>query len=274
MAVELGSMIKQTRKAGHLTQKQLAAGICSQPMLSAIEQGQYTPNAKLLLALCKRLGISLDEISLSANFDISATTNLNQKLDRLCNAHRYQELLDFLQADDVLDHIETDAQMQAYYYYLGVSKWHLQDDIQTVETDFQLSLANAHPNQLSVLTRLGLASTGIIKAQLGYVRAVEKLFDQALLGIEKAAYEENLNAIFYLAGMSYFELKQYPQVTNWLVKGIDFATVHNSHYMLANIYYLLAKTADIEGQKDLSDDAHRRSEIFVELFNEKPYEKF
>lgn len=62
MATELGTILKHTRQSQRLTQKQLADGICSQSMLSAIEQNQYTPNAQLLIALCQRLNISLDEL--------------------------------------------------------------------------------------------------------------------------------------------------------------------------------------------------------------------
>lgn len=136
MTIKLGDILKQTRQAQHMTQKQLAEGICSQSMLSAIEKGQYTPNANLLIALCRRLKIILDDISLSSNFAIGRTRDFNQKLDRLCNQHQYQKLFDFLQKPSVLDAIETDGQTQAYYYYLGVSKWHLQQGLQDVAADF------------------------------------------------------------------------------------------------------------------------------------------
>lgn len=272
--VTLGETLKQTRRAKQLTQKQLAAGICSQSMLSAIEKGQYTPNAKLLMALCERLAISLDEISLTTNFAISRAANLNQKLADLCNRHQYQELFDFLQTDGVLDSIESDSQMQAYYYYLGISEWQLKHDSQTIETDFQLALANAHPNRSSTLTRLVTISMGVVKAQLGHQRVAEELIDQAVAGIEAAKYEENLIIIFYLAGLINFELKQYPATAGWVTKGIEFATDHNSHYMLANLYYLLARASEMQARIDVADEAHQRADIFSELFHEKPYENF
>ncbi|MCT3396203.1 hypothetical protein G8J22_02702 [Lentilactobacillus hilgardii] len=274
MTIKLGDILKQTRQAQHMTQKQLAEGICSQSMLSAIEKGQYTPNANLLIALCRRLKISLDDISLSSNFAIGRTRDFNQKLDRLCNQHQYQKLFDFLQKPSVLDAIETDGQTQAYYYYLGVSKWHLQQGLQDVAADFQLSLASAQPTHLSVLTRLGMMSLAMVRTQLGQLRSSEKLLAQAVSDIETAEYEENLNIVFYLAGLICFESEHYAKTANWVLRGIDFATGHDSHYMLANLYYLLARTAEVEAQLDIHDDAQERAKIFTELFHEKPYENF
>lgn len=93
MKQTLGSSIKKIRKEKHLSQKELANQICSQSMLSSIENDLYTPNALLLIKLCEKLSINLSEISLSDNFEISDTESFNQ--------------------------INTDEQTQAYY--LGVA---------------------------------------------------------------------------------------------------------------------------------------------------------
>lgn len=274
MATELGTILKHTRQSQRLTQKQLADGICSQSMLSAIEQNQYTPNAQLLIALCQRLNISLDEISLLNNFEISGTAEFNQKLDKLCNAHQYQQLYDFLQEPAVLDRIENDAQMQAYYYYLAVAEWHIDSKPIRAGKDFQMSLANANHNHLSTLTRLGMVSSGLIKAQADQRQAAAKWLEQATDELDIAKYEENLNVIFYLAGMIEFELNQWSAATKWVLDGIDFATEHDSHYMLANFYHLLARVAEIEEQLDLRDEARQREKVFAELFKEEPYDQF
>lgn len=203
MQTDLGSVIKDERKRQHLTQKQLATGICSQPMLSGIEKGTYTPNAKLLIALCNRLKISLNKISLAQNFAIGTSDNLNQRLASLCNAHDYQRLLAFLERQEVLDHIETDEQLQAYYYYHGVANFQINDSITDAEDDFKMSLTNARETGNSVLTRLGHVSLAVVEAKLGHRDATDKLVNESLEGIHNINYEEDLNIIFFICLVSY-----------------------------------------------------------------------
>ena len=53
--VRIGFLIKGTRKKLGISQRDLADGICSQPMISSIERGDYIPNAILFMQLCGRL---------------------------------------------------------------------------------------------------------------------------------------------------------------------------------------------------------------------------
>ncbi|GHP13311.1 transcriptional regulator [Lentilactobacillus fungorum] len=274
MKASLGAILKITRKQQQLTQKQLAAGICSQSMLSAIEKDQYTPNAQILIALCKRLDISLETISLSQNYAVSDHNRFNETVDRLCNQHEYQQLNDFLQTDEVLAHIESDQQMQAYYYYLGVSTLHTSNDPAAAVAMLKLSLASVSDTNRSTLTRLGQASLAFIEAKLGHSQAAQRLVEKALTAMPTTKYEENCNILFYLAALANFELKQYQLTARWLIKGISFAADHNSHYMLANMYHLLARTAEVEEKLDLKDEATQREKIFAELFHEIPYDLF
>ena len=56
--------------------------------------------------------------------------------------------------------------------------------------------------------------------------------------------------------------------------GIKFATAHDSHYMLANDYRLLAEIAAVQGQRheQLMDLDHQK--FLVSLFHEKVNEHF
>ncbi|RVU71152.1 MULTISPECIES: helix-turn-helix domain-containing protein [Lactobacillus] len=58
---KIGTTLKQERIKQHLSQKDLASGICSQGMISSIEHGEYIPNTAIFLALCNRLNLSIDQ---------------------------------------------------------------------------------------------------------------------------------------------------------------------------------------------------------------------
>lgn len=155
MAETLGSILKRARMARHLTQQAVADDICSQPMLSAIENGRYTPNADLLIALCQRLGIDLNSLQLADNYAVGTATQFNQTVEKLCNQHQYTDLLKFLKQDDVISAIQSDTQTQAYYYYLSVATFQASDspDLAQIKQILKLALASA-PESQSILTRL------------------------------------------------------------------------------------------------------------------------
>lgn len=58
----LSNSIKKFRKLNNLSQKELAKGICSQAQLSNIENCVEVPNSFILYSLCKKLGISLEQL--------------------------------------------------------------------------------------------------------------------------------------------------------------------------------------------------------------------
>jgi len=138
--MQLGITLKTIRKQQGLSQKEVCRGICAQSMLSAIENNQYTPNAELLIQLCKRLSISLSVFSLADNFDISSNDQFNHTVDELCNHHEYVKLKSFLLSQSTLNHIETSEQTQAYYYYLGVSQFHTDRDLNDAHNNLRMSV--------------------------------------------------------------------------------------------------------------------------------------
>lgn len=270
----MGSVLKQARLDAGLTQAETAEDICSQAMLSAIENDQYTPSATLLIALCQRLGLSLDAIALANNFAIGQEPQFNKKVAALCNAHQYKELLRFLNQDAVIDSIADGAETQAYYYYLAVAQFQGAQDWDDAQQNLQLSLASATrtkvPPVLTRLAKISAAYIAVLKSQQ-VTPSIQADIDAALKGIDRAKYDENLNIIFYLAALIYYHDRQYTESAKLLARGIQFTTSHNSHYMLANAYYLLAKIATQLGKKDQAQDAQQRSALFSELFGEQVF---
>lgn len=272
--MSLGTTLKQVRQQQGRSQKDVAAGICAQSMLSAIENDHYTPNAKLLLALCRRLAISLDEISLANDFAISGDDTLNAHMQRLCNQHRYQALNDFLLLPSTLAAVTTDQQTQAYYYYLGVSQLHLTAQLDEAEQNLKFATTMGTGKTPTTLTRLALASLATVKAQQHHNHVASQLVDQALADIDQVVYEENCNIIFYLAALTAHFLHESQLATQRLLTGIAYITDHNSHYMLANSYRLLAEIADQAGRRNDAQAARQKQQFLSSLFHEKVPEKF
>lgn len=270
----LGTVLKELRKQKGLTQKELADGICAQSMLSAIENDVYIPNSGLLVNLANRLQVDLNEISLVINFEISSNDDFNETVDKLCNAHRYLELKEFLQQDDVIDNLKTAKQQQAYYYYLGVAQLQtnaLDDAVRSL----RLSLTEINHLQLDTISRLAYLAIGYVFALRNNRTAAVDCIDLAFRNWnEYNNYSENQNILYYLASLIYFKLNDYQNSTAYLVDGIAFIAKHDSHYMLANCYFLMARLAQEAHHDDERLEAHRRKDLFTELYGEKVFQNF
>jgi transcriptional regulator with XRE-family HTH domain len=272
MEITIGSILKQTRQSQHLTQKAVADGICSQAMLSSLENDKYIPNAQLVIALCQRLSISLDRLTLAENYAISNDDNLNQELDRLCNQHQYQHLFELLHQKTTLNALITPAQTQSYYYYLAIAEFQIDVDTTNAIQHLKLALASSSSTP-SILDRLCLGTLGLI-LNLHTAPSGDKYLQQSFADIKSAVYHPNLNILFYLQAFNAYRQQDFLECTHAIENGLNFITNHDSHYMLANLYYLLAKVASQTNDLNLQSEAAQRSKIFAELFSEHPYQDF
>ena len=232
----LGKGIKEERKKLGLTQADLAQGICSQALLSHIEAGDYMPAADIFIGIYQKLGISELQANLKNYFPMSQIEKLSQKSEELCRQHQYAELRDFLLIDSTIDAISEDG-LQAYYYYLGVSQAQLG---QLNEAQENLRLALVDQKKLTIISRLSWMSLGVISAVNHQEKQVEEYIEAVFQDLEKTSYDENLNVLYYLRAVIYKKLEKNKLALMTLEKGIQFISEHNSHYMLANFYYLAA----------------------------------
>lgn len=240
-------------------------------MLSSIEKGKYIPNSILLMQLCTKLGISLEQVSLHDNFNISDTQKFNDQLDELCNSHQYQELLNLLNQDEVIDTIDTDEQTQAYYYYLGIANFQVNDDLDTAIDNFKLSLSSTSSSQPSnLLKRLTNSSLGIIYAKLGQIKQSDDAISMSLADLAEDAYLENQNILYYLAGLAEYYRQDLSAASRYIDAGIQFATENNSHYMLANLYHLLAVCAS---SATIAKNAEQYEQTLTNLFSERVFKQ-
>lgn len=268
--MSLGATLKMVRQQHGWTQKRVATGLCSQSLLSAIEHDHYRPNAQLFMALCRRLGISLDQVSLAQGVTVSPTAAVDQRLEQLCNRHEYAALKADLLAPTTVAQVVTDAQTQAYYYYLGVAEFQIDPSLTAAGDHLRLAVnlgRRRHP--LTTMTRLSWAAFALVTQRQGRPQAAKRALRQAITGIERAAYEKNLNIVFYLAAL--MTCDQPVTATQWLQRGIAFATQHDTHYLLANDYYLLAQLAARQSDPTGQRDAQQKSQFLTDLFHEKVY---
>lgn len=269
----LGDILKETRQHQRLSQLETAENICSQSTLSEIEHNKYIPNTQLLINLCERLSINFDNLDLATNFKICKENYFNQKVSFFYNDCNYEELKAFLNRPTVIETVQTGKQTQAYYFYLALCALHLERKYDNAKELLKLSLASAgHSRRQSTLTRVGNIILAYVYARQGLKNSATSQIELSLKNIEKAKYEENLNLIFYIAALSYFQLSKFELAVQTVEDGIQFLIDNESHFLLINSLYLMANVAEIFKQGDY-DLTLKGFDIFNTFIHERVFEK-
>jgi len=264
-----GKEIKRIRKEKKISQSALTEGICSQSMLSFIESGKYVPNVQIIVKLCNRLDLDTDQLILNDHYEISSVEKFSKKCEELCNSHNYVELNDFLCRESVLDSIDTGQQMQAYYYYLACSQFHMDRDGRECLRSFKLSLAESDTTVTSTISMLSLMGAAAVYSKFGKKGSAISNIEKAMKRVDAVEYEKNLNILFYLQAYAYINLNMLVDAHNAIESGIEFITSHDTHYMLGNLFFLAAKIAEKAEESNQQRDSLQQSAIFEKLFSEK-----
>lgn len=266
----LGSIIKGLRIKEHISQKELSNGICTQPLISEIENSRYIPNGIILLKIFKKLNVSLDRITLENDFSISKDKDVNIKLNNLCNNHEYEDMYNLLNKKQTIISITNDFQEQSYYYYLGISLLQAKNDLKNAIINFKLSISlKSNLKESDTLFRLSEISLAYIYSIKNQRKISNDYIYKALNGIDKLDFSSNYNIIFYLAALSKYRLGNYEDSIKIINQLFNFTKINDSHYMLANAYYLLSVVAEKADKDSTSIMANNYHSMLNSLFNEK-----
>ncbi|XRF76930.1 helix-turn-helix domain-containing protein, partial [Pediococcus acidilactici] len=276
MTKSLGQKIAAERKRSHLTQKQLAQDICSQPMISSIEKGAYIPNAFLLAKLCQRLNISLDNAVLSNYPQIDGFESFNKQIQSLCNQHAYHDLLKYLSSSPIISSLYKNTDFQIFYYYQGVAEYQAHLDAQSGLKVLQLAdtYRATTAKQLTSLDILVLSGIAFLQVETNAVSAGMDTFKFLLTRIKErrfTKYDENINIFFYLYGLSLFRNSHYHQSLEIVSAGIDWTTANSSTYMLSDLFFLLSETYNILKHPTKAQDALQKSQLLEDIFKVKTF---
>ncbi len=107
--LQIGTRIKNLRKARGLTQNELASGIVTRNMLSLIEKGRATPSLDVLCALCDSLGCDVSYVLSDKDTFVFEKAERILKIRQLLSNGSYSLCLDiinsFSDADDEIAYV-------------------------------------------------------------------------------------------------------------------------------------------------------------------------
>ncbi|WP_427910809.1 helix-turn-helix transcriptional regulator [Pediococcus parvulus] len=269
-----GIRLKKERKRQKMTQQQLAEGICSQSMLSSIENETYIPNVVLFAQLCARLNLSVERMLLNPYPILKQQPDFNDTIIHLCNLHHYDEMQEYLAKNEVITQLVTNSDLQTYYYYLGISTYQSQQDWQAAIQQLTLARTYTSGSSHTALELLIEASLAYIKFFHGSNGDARTTFSNCLTLIQNEKVvlpNDNLNSIYYLYANCLFNNSEFEPDLQVVNQGMTYITAHDSHFMLADLLLLksaiLSQLKQPQAAKDSAKKAQTLSEIFqTELF--------
>ena len=242
-----GAVIKEIRKTRKLTQKMLSEDICSQSVLSRIENDEELPNVIVMQQLCQRLGVTMDQIMQLKSQEVLKVTHNFEELANYFRHKKYKKILKYIQEKDIEETIYLDSDWQRYYYYLGSCEFYLNQNYDKTLGYLRKSLSYTYqvnkPNLSSFEIQL-LSCIGITYHYLGYYEEAEKYLKQSIYYFYKLPSErvsDELIKIFYNYANFLYAHDRLDEAKIALREGVECAKLKSSYYYLSDIFDLQSK---------------------------------
>ncbi|MFJ8461231.1 helix-turn-helix domain-containing protein [Lysinibacillus xylanilyticus] len=243
--MQIGNSIKSIRLSMGLSQKDLCEGICSQGMLSLIEQNKHVPNATLLSKICLKLNIQMDELQQNWDSELIIKSQIREKLANLFYSRKYEEINNILNTSELHANFYTklDKQLIIFYkaVYLGFIKKEFESSFELLEKSLHLTYFSNKRNY-SYQEMLIMCNLGIVLIELGLNQEAFIYFNKLMEDIEtnmQVKSEPKLTLIYLNISNAYSKINNHKESLRIVNKGIKWANKVsiNTQYRLAYLYY-------------------------------------
>lgn len=260
----------EARKLAGLSQNELAEGICTQATLSRFENNGKVPNLKILLKLCNRLNLPLNELFPKVGVKHSETIEKMNKAEFFLITSEYEqatELLKTIPAEEVKDlHLAM-----RYHYLKGYVMIFQNYPVTDILFLFDQILLEEETEECEIFRLLAYTGSGIIysregdpkKAEFYFSRVLERIYSYPTTTIEDTW--RVLNIVFQCS-VFYADIDEI-EISNALLHyALEICSDNHVTYYLARAAIQLAKNAITENKPtaeiiELIHDARAYSKI-------------
>ncbi|MBL1230335.1 helix-turn-helix transcriptional regulator [Enterococcus sp. BWB1-3] len=248
-----GSVIKEIRKKRKLTQKMLSEDICSQSVLSRIENNEELPNVVVMQQICQRLGVTMDQIMQFQSKEVQVVTQMFEKFGNYFRHKEYDKLIQSIKETGLEERIYLDTDWQRYYYYLGSCEFYLYHNYERAVFSLRKGLSYTYQTNKSNLSDLEIqliSCLGSVYGLMGKNDAAEKYLKLSIYYFHELPNERinaELTKIFFNYA-SFLLQENRPNEAQVLIdQGIVWARKKNSYYYLEELFDLKSKLLTMTG---------------------------
>lgn len=241
-----GTVIKELRTNRFLSQGELAEDICSQGMLSRIENNDVVPNVLVMQKLCERLNVSVNYVLTREETAKAPANNWLELLKQYKHSKKMTELTETIDEIETKDNsvFKTKLELQEYAYYKGCAISYLNPGSTEALTVLQDGLnytynrkkQHATDIEVMLLSEIGRVYYNQGKFELG-VSFMKRSISQFYSDINKRE-KVDLIKVFYNISASFVDLKTYSEALEYIEQGVLWSQKKKSYYRLSDLYML------------------------------------
>lgn len=223
--MNVGTMIKDARRAKGLNQQELSEGICTQATISNLESNRSLPNVQTLKLIADRLMIDVNDL-------LDSLPNKNGKNEILQSAKASLRMKDYEKVRKILiknSNLKklSNNEVKEYQYYLGMAELLGNNNVPNAMYHFNLGLQVIHNRMdligISTLNGIGYAyfiNNESEKAKFYFEKSLTQL-EEMRSGDDKFLDLVELSKIYYHSAKYYSHVKEYDKSNDLLSKAID-----------------------------------------------------
>lgn len=240
----LGQKIKEKRLEMGLKQAELAEGICTQSIISSLENDTSTLDLLVLIAVGSRLDLDIDDLPNYVSQKKNQNAPIFEQMRILRSQFKDAEARDLLLEKINVDQLTTAFELKSYYYYLGITNLIGYNRFSDAYYNFDLALKVDTGHMLDSLDILATNSIGLTYFMQNESDKALTYFEKSLSQLDNFinysfSSKENIEIIkiYYTTAKFYAGIGEYEKSLNLCNLGIMLQMSHQVNYDLERLYY-------------------------------------
>lgn len=238
----VGRKIKQFRKEFLISQKDLAAGICTQAFISKIEKGEAHPTAYLVYRISQRLGVKVDDLFSNPDIVFYSEHVINQIKESI-SRYEYKDAYKMIAIEKNHPYLQARKIKQTLTWLEAICLYRLKGEYESakrllneaIDSD-RAKKGNLSESEIEMLITLGniYSEEKIYEESLGAYKKAERACKGSL-----ARREVNHlpSRIYYNMSKVYFKKQKFDQCVTIAGQGIQYSFKHETTHCLGELYF-------------------------------------
>ncbi|MEI5909146.1 helix-turn-helix domain-containing protein [Bacillus spongiae] len=265
----IGDTIKELRFHFGISQKDLASGICTQSLISQIENESIVPNSILLKQIAYKLGISLDSLFLMAEYPkFNFVQNFRELVTKHIVNNDYFDALKLLKLQTNKSSLKKGNMYQFVLWAEGVCVYYEQKNtsrsIQILNAALNLSDSLIFSFQdAQILNSLAIihAEEGKLKQSIGYFEKIVSIHDK----LPFLTLNPLLTKVYYNLAKVLTLQELYEKSIDYCHVGISRSLKDESISNLGELYYQLGVNHEKMGNVNESIEWYQKSKSILDM---------
>ncbi|MCC5804663.1 helix-turn-helix domain-containing protein [Rossellomorea vietnamensis] len=266
---QLGAMIKDLRKKVGLTQKELAAGICTQAQISNIENGELNISSIMLYNLCKKMGVEMNYF-----FDLSfihkdeRIVSVKDLIRKLIRKRDYHSIAYIINKEKESQEFKSIDDKQFLLWHEGICDYYIEGNAEQAISKLEKSIELTNSNQENYTEREieVLNSIAIILTEKRRYEEALVIFKNAVhhLDILPSTEDENIKPrILYGMSKCLTDMKNFKDSLHYSKLGKQICIDNQTLYLLGEFLYQIGRNyISLSNKKMGIDYLHQAISLF------------